>query len=68
MEHTVLIAVNAVTVATQMGAILSPVTAAVLQAGQVKLVITIVNLGGFVVLGFFLGVLVGFFALLLHQL
>lgn len=51
----VLIAVNAVTVAMQMGAILSPVTAAVLQAGQVKLAITFVNLGGFVGLGFFSG-------------
>lgn len=36
MEHMVLIAVNVVTVATQMGVILSPATAAVLQAGQVK--------------------------------
>ncbi|XP_010128967.1 PREDICTED: uncharacterized protein LOC104487636, partial [Chlamydotis macqueenii] len=34
MEHMVLIAVNVVTVATQMGVILSPVTAAVLRAGQ----------------------------------
>lgn len=47
----VLIAVNVVTVAMQMGVILSPVTAAVLQAGQVKLVITFVNLGGVVVWG-----------------
>lgn len=36
MEHMVLIAVNAVTVTTQMGAIPSPVTAAALLAGQVK--------------------------------
>lgn len=47
----VLIAVSVVTVATQMGVILSLVTAAVLQAGQVKLAITFVNLGAFVVLG-----------------
>lgn len=46
----VLIAVNVVTVAMQMGAILSPVTAAVWQAGQVKLAITFVNLVGKVVL------------------
>lgn len=36
MEHMVLIAVNAVTVTMQMGAIPSPVTAAALLAGQVK--------------------------------
>lgn len=36
MEHMVLIAVNVVTVTTQMGAIPSPVTAAALLAGQVK--------------------------------
>jgi len=36
MEHMVLIAVSAVTVTTQMGAIPSPVTAAALLAGQVK--------------------------------
>lgn len=47
----VLIAVSVVTVATQMGVILSLVIAAVLQAGQVKLAITFVNLGAFVVLG-----------------
>ncbi|PKU38172.1 hypothetical protein llap_11523 [Limosa lapponica baueri] len=35
MEHMVLIAVNVVTVTTQMGVILSPATAAVLRAGQV---------------------------------
>lgn len=52
MEHMVLIAVNVVTVATQMGVILSPVTAAVLRAGQVKLAIPFVNLGVFVGLGF----------------
>lgn len=63
----VLIAVNVVTVATQMGVILSPVTAAVLRAGQVKLAIPFVNLGVFVGLGFG-GVLVGCYALLLHQL
>lgn len=51
----VLIAVNVVTVATQMGAILSPVTAAALQAGQVKLAITFVNLWGFCCLGFWGG-------------
>lgn len=67
MEHMVLIAANVVTVATQMGAILWQVTAAALRAGQVKLAITFVNLGGFVVWGF-LGGLVGCFALLLHQL
>lgn len=49
MEHMVLTAVNVVTVAMQMGVILSPVTAAVLQAGQVKLAITFVNLGVFAV-------------------
>lgn len=63
----VLIAANVVTVATQMGAILSPVTAAALQAGQVKLAITFVNLWGFCCLRF-LGGLVGCFALLLHRL
>lgn len=41
----VLIAVNVVIVAMQMGAILSPVTAAVLLAGQVKLGINCVKLG-----------------------
>lgn len=45
MEHMVLIAVNVVIVAMQMGAILSPVTAAVLLAGQVKLGINCVKLG-----------------------
>lgn len=66
MEHMVLIAVNVVTVAMQMGVILSPVTAAVLQAGQVKLVITFVNLGEVVVWGLE-GVLESRFALLLHK-
>lgn len=46
MEHMVLIAVNAVTVTTQMGAIPSPVTAAALLAGQVKWA-TLWNLGLF---------------------
>lgn len=41
----VLIAVNVVIVAMQMGAILSPVTAAVLLAGQVKLGINYIKLG-----------------------
>lgn len=46
MEHMVLIAVNAVTVTTQMGAIPSPVIAAALLAGQVKWA-TLWNLGLF---------------------
>lgn len=45
MEHMVLIAVNVVIVAMQMGAILSLVTAAVSLAGQVKLGINYVKLG-----------------------
>lgn len=64
----VLIAVNVVTVAMQMGVILSPVTAAALQAGQVKLAIIFVNLGGVCCFVVFFGYLVGCFALLLHQL
>lgn len=45
MEHMVLIAVNVVIVAMQMGAILSPVTAAVSLAGQVKIGINYIKLG-----------------------
>lgn len=59
-----LIAVSAVTVTTLMGVILSPGTAAALQAGQVKSAIPFGNLGTLVDLG----VLLICFALLLHQL
>lgn len=64
MEHMALIAVSAVTVTTLMGVILSPGTAAALQAGQVKSAIPFGNLGALVDLG----VLLICFALLLLQL
>lgn len=62
-----LIAVSVVTVTTQMGVILSPGTAAALQAGQVKSAIAFVDLGVLVDLRVW-GILLVCFALLWHQL